>query len=201
MEIKNKYKEKWKFKIVLRDNNNKYKVKFINNCLGIIYLCKDYCYGINIKTNKKNIIRYINKIFGTNYCNNKIKRIIILYHNKVIYKSRIYYKANKAISISINAIKFKKLKKIKKINILEKLKRNLLYNNVWSDFITNEKYISETIILDPIIDKFEFNIITNIKGPNNNVDNNDDLVEYQKNNSKCNIIKEKSKAIINNIEN
>jgi len=31
MEIKNKYKEKWKFKIELRDNN-KYKIKFINNC-------------------------------------------------------------------------------------------------------------------------------------------------------------------------
>jgi len=201
MEIKNKYKEKWKFKIVLRDNNNKYKVKFINNCLGIIYLCKDYCYGINIKTNKMNIIRYINKIFGTNYCNNKIKRIIIIHHNKVIYKSRIYYKANKEISISINTIKFKKLKKIKKINKLEKLKRNLLYNNVWSNFITNEKYISETIILDPIIDKFEINIITNINGPNNIIDKNDDLVESQKNNLKCNIIEEKSKTIINNIEN
>lgn len=201
MEIKNEYSEKLKFKIVLRDNNNKYKVKFIYNCLEIIYLCKDYCYRTNIKTNKMNIIRYINKTFGTNYCNNKIKRIIIIYHNKVIYKSRIYYKANKEINISINTIKFKKLKKIKKINKLEKLKRNLLYNNVWSNFITNEKYISETIILDPIIDKFEINIITNINGPNNVINKNDDSVKLQKNNSKCNIIDgEKSKTIIN-IEN
>ena len=200
MEIKNKYREKWKFKIVLRDNNNKYNAKFIYNCLGIIYLCRDYCFGINMKTNKTNIIRYINKIFGTNYCNNKIKRIIITYHNKVIYKSRIYYKANKEISININSIKFKKLKKIKKINKWEKLKRNLLYNNVWSNFITNEKYISETIILDPIIDKFDINIITNINGPNNVIDKNDDLMESQKNNSKCNIIDGgKTKTIINNI--
>ena len=30
MEIKNKYREKWEFKIVLRDDINNYKVKFIN---------------------------------------------------------------------------------------------------------------------------------------------------------------------------
>lgn len=114
MGIKNKYSEKWKFKIELRDDN-KYKIKFIYNCLGIIQLCKDHCFGINVKTNKTNIVKYINKIFGANYCNNKIKRIIINYH-KVIYKSRIYYKANNEINISINTIKFKNLKKIKKIN-------------------------------------------------------------------------------------
>ena len=74
MGIKNKYREKWKFKIELRDNN-KYKIKFIHNCLGIIYLCKDHCVGINIKSNKRSIIKYINKIFGTNYAIIKSKEL------------------------------------------------------------------------------------------------------------------------------
>lgn len=201
MEIKNKYKEKWKFKIELRDNN-KYKVKFIYNCLGIIHLCKNYCFGVNVKTNKTNIVKYINKTFGTNYYNNKIKRIIIKYHNKIIYKSRKYYKAYKEIYISINTIKLKKLKKIKRINKLEKLKRDLLYNNAWRNFITNEKYLSNIIILDPIIDKIEINIITDINGPNNVMDKDRNLMEFQRNNLICNIIdEEKSKTIINNIEN
>ena len=201
MEIKNKYKEKWKFKIELRDNN-KYKVKFIYNCLGIIHLCKDYCFGVNVKTNKTNMVKYINKTFGTNYYNNEIKRIIIKYHNKIIYKSRKYYKANKEIYISINTIKLKKLKKIKRINKLEKLKRDLLYNNAWCNFITNEKYLSNIIILDPIIDKIEINIITDINGPNNVIDKDCNLMEFQRNNLICNIIdEEKSKTIINNIEN
>lgn len=172
MGIKNKYREKWKFKIELKDNN-KYKIKFIRNCLGIIYLCKDHCFGINIKSNKRKIIKYINKTFGTNYCNNKIKRIIINYNNKIIYISRTYYNANKETNISINTIKFKKLRKIKEINILEKFKRDFLYNNIWSNYITNEKYLSNTIILDPIMDKFEINIITNINCPNKAIDKNE----------------------------
>ena len=75
-----------------------------------------------------------------------------------------------------------KLKKIKKINILEKLKRDLLYNDIWSNYITNEKYLSNIIILDPIMDKFEINIITNINCPNNVIDKNDNSMEFQKNN-------------------
>ena len=170
--------------------------------LGIIHLCKDYCFGTNVKTNKTNIVKYINKIFGTNYCNNKIKRIIINYHNKVIYKSRKYYKANEEINISINTIKFKRLKKIKKINKLEKLKRNLLYNNAWSNFITNDEYLSNIIILDPIMDKFEINIITNINVPNNVTDKNVNSIETLKNDIICNINDgEKYSAIINNIDN
>lgn len=197
MEIKNNYREKWKFKMELRDNDDN-KVKLIDNCLGIIHLCENYCFGINVKTNKINMVKYINKIFGTNYCNNKIKRIIINYHNKVIYKSRTYYNANKEINISINTIKLKKLKKIKKINKLGKLKRNLLYNNVWSNFITNEKYLSNTIILDPITDKFEINIIANINSPNS-IDENSNSIESSKN-GLCNIIDGKTKTIDNNIE-
>lgn len=85
---------------------------------------------------------------------------------------------------------------------MEKLKRDLLYNNAWRNFITNEKYLSNIIILDPIIDKIEINIITDINGPNNVIDKDRNLMEFQRNNLICNIIdEEKSKTIINNIEN
>lgn len=40
MEIGNKYRKIGKIKIELSDDN-KYEVKFIYNCLGIIQLCKD----------------------------------------------------------------------------------------------------------------------------------------------------------------
>ena len=194
MEIKNKYKEIWKYKIELRENNRK-KIKISYNCLEIINLCKDYCFGVNVKTNKTNIIKYINKNFGTNYHNNEIKRIIIRYNNRIIYKSRAFYKTNKDINIKINTIKFKKLKKIKKIKELDKFKRNLLYNNNWRNFITNENYLSNTIIPDPIIDKFEINIIANINGPNYIKDKNTNSIKFQ--NSIINTAGKETKTIIN----
>lgn len=57
------------------------------------------------------------------------------------------------------------------------MRRNLLYDNIWRNFITNEKYLSNTIILDPIIDKFEINIIANINSPNYAIDKNSNLME------------------------
>ena len=198
MESNNKYNEFLKYKIELRENNRK-KIKIRYNCLEIINLCKDYCFGINVKTNKTNIIKYINKNFGTDYCNNEIKRIIIRYQDRIIYKSRAFYKANKDININIKIIKFKKLKKIKKINELDKFKRDLLYNNKWINFITNEKYLSNTIILNSIIDKFEINIIANIDGPNYIKDKNTNSIKFYY--ITINNGGKETKTIINNLEN
>ena len=65
-----------------------------------------------------------------------------------------------------------------------------------------EKYLSNIIIPVLVIVKIGINIITDINGPNYFINKNSNLMESQGNNLICNIIdKEKSKTIINNIEN
>ena len=108
MEIKKEYKEIWKYKIKLKEEDNiSYthgitKQKTINNCLEVIYLCKNYYFNINRKRSKTNIIRFINKLSKTNYINNKIRRITIKYNNKITYKARSYNNANIELNIEIN---------------------------------------------------------------------------------------------------
>lgn len=108
MEIKKEYKEIWKYKIKLKEKDNiSYthgitKQKIINNCLEVIYLCRNYYFNINRKRIKTNIIRFINKLSKTNYINNKIRRITIKYNNKITYKARSYNNANIELNIEIN---------------------------------------------------------------------------------------------------
>ena len=76
MEITNKYKEFWKYKIILKikeNNDNNVKIKITNNCLGILYSCMNYYFNINKKNAKTDLIKYINRIFKTNYINNEIE--------------------------------------------------------------------------------------------------------------------------------
>lgn len=178
MEIIKKNRELWRYKIILKEkgniSNNSKKTRIINNCLKLILLCRNYYFNIKKKRIKTDIIRYINKLFKTNYINNNIKRIIIKYNNKTIYKTRSYNKAKIELNININNIKYKKFKKIKKIKELDKfkqLKRNLIDKGNWYSFITNENYPDKVILLDPIMDNLEINIITDINNLNNNVNN------------------------------
>lgn len=174
MEIKNKYKEIWKYKIILKEegNNNNTKVKITNNCLGVLYPCKNYYFNINKKRIKTDLIKYINKIFKTNYINNEIERIIIKYNNKIIFKTRSNKKANNVLKLNINSTKCKKFKIIKKLTKLGIFKRNFIDNRNWNSFITNENHPDNIILLDPIMDDLEINIITDINYfANNNVIN------------------------------
>ena len=41
-----------------------------------------------------------------------------------------------------------------------------MWRNNWNNFITYENYPSNNIFLDPILDNFEINIITDINHPN-----------------------------------
>lgn len=168
MENKNKYKEFQKYKIILKEernndkNNNKIKVKITNNCLGILYSCKNYYFNINKKRIKTDLIKHINKIFKTNYTNNRIVKIIIKYNNKIILKTRSYKKANIVLKMNISNIIYKKFRKIKKLTKFGKFKRNLIDNRNWNNFIINENYPDNIILLDPIMDDLEINIITDI---------------------------------------
>ena len=70
--------------------------------------------------------------------------------------------------MNITSIKCKKFRKIKKPIKLGKLKRNLIDNGNWNSFITNENYSDNIILLDPIMDNLETNIITDINHFANN---------------------------------
>ncbi len=163
--MKNKYKEYWKFKVELKENNSFINSIIINNCLDLINLCKEYCFSRNNSSNKKKIIKYINKSFGTIYTNNKIKRIAIEYNNRTIYRGRTYYNANMELYISIYSIRIKKFKKIRKANKFIRFRKKFMNNN-WYNYITYDNYPSQNIYLDPIMDNLEINIITEIKYPN-----------------------------------
>lgn len=169
MEVKNKGKVNWKFKITLKEfNNNSYNKLIVikNNCLSIFYLCYEYYFGSNKRYIKENMVKCINKIFRMDYIYNKIKSINIRYNNKIIYKSRAYNKVNKELEINIKNINYKKFRRIKKTNKFISFKRKFLNNN-WNNFIENDTYPSNNIFLDPIMDKIEINILDIIEKPNN----------------------------------
>lgn len=96
----------------------------------------------------------------------KIKRNIIRYNNKTIYKSRTYNKINKELEINIKSINFMKFRRIRKIKQFIIFKRKFSNNNNWNCFIDNDIHPSNNIFLDPIMDKIEIKFI-NINMPNN----------------------------------